>query len=75
MAMKPIVPGETGKRVSAMQHALVSHGYSVGAAGVDGKFGEHTTTALEAFQDNAALPVRPLCDEANWIALGLPRED
>jgi peptidoglycan hydrolase-like protein with peptidoglycan-binding domain len=75
MAMKPVVPGETGKRVSAMQEALVSRGYSVGPAGIDGKFGPDTTAALEAFQDNEALTVRPSCDEATWLALGLPKEE
>ena len=29
------------------------------------------TAALEAFQDNKALPVRPLCDKDCWTALYL----
>jgi hypothetical protein len=27
---------------------------------------------LQAFQDGAALPVKPECDQQCWTALGLP---
>lgn len=67
----PLVPGDVGKMVTALQGALVAKGYSVGPHGPTGVFDKHTTTALEAFQDNEALPVRPLCDQAVWSALGL----
>jgi peptidoglycan hydrolase-like protein with peptidoglycan-binding domain len=64
-----LAPGATGNMVKAMQWALISNGYSVGPAGATGTFDNDTTTALEAFQDNAALPVQPLCDKATWTAL------
>lgn len=70
MAKPTLAPGASGNLVRALQHALIANGYSVGAGAVTGKFDDATTAALEAFQDNAALPVRPLCDKATWAALG-----
>jgi peptidoglycan hydrolase-like protein with peptidoglycan-binding domain len=69
MAIPELAPGATGEMVKALQHALIANGYSVGPTGADGKFGDHTLTALEAFQDNAAQKVQPLCDKACWAAL------
>jgi len=62
-------PGATGEMVKALQHALIANGYSVGPAGATGVFDNDTTSALEAFQDNSALLVQPLCDKATWTAL------
>jgi peptidoglycan hydrolase-like protein with peptidoglycan-binding domain len=56
--------------VRALQYALIANGYSVGGAGANGTFGEETTSALQAFQGDSALPVRLLCDKATWAALG-----
>jgi len=47
-------------------------GFFIGAPGADGNFNEDTLRALNTFQDNDALPVQPLCDQACWKALGLP---
>jgi peptidoglycan hydrolase-like protein with peptidoglycan-binding domain len=69
MANPPLAPGATGDMVRAMQNALIAKGYSIGPTGADGKFGKDTTAALEAFQGDNALPVRPLCDDATWAAL------
>jgi peptidoglycan hydrolase-like protein with peptidoglycan-binding domain len=71
MSRLPLVPGDSGDLVKEMQHALIAKGYSVGPAGVNGKFDKDTLSALEAFQDNAALTVQPRCDKADWAALGL----
>ena len=68
MAAVGIVPGESGHWVR-MQRALIRKGYSVGPADADGN--DETLTALEAFQDNNALPVQPTCDQQCWTALGL----
>lgn len=65
-----LAPGAKGDMVKSLQHALIAHGYSVGPAGPNGVFDDATTSALEAFQDNAALPVQPRCDKATWAALG-----
>ncbi len=67
MAIPKLCPGATGDMVSALQHALIAHGY---ATPTNGTFDAATTAALEAFQDNNALPVRPLCDKTTWAALG-----
>ena len=65
---KPILkPGATGPLVSALQNALIANGCSVPTSGT---FDDDTTAALEAFQDDAALPVQALCDKACWAALG-----
>jgi hypothetical protein len=67
MAAIGIVPGE-GHWVK-MQRALVKKGYSILPAGPHGQ--DNTLTALEAFQDDSALPVQPKCDQQCWSALGL----
>jgi hypothetical protein len=63
-------PGDDGRLLAQMQGALVGKGYSVGPAGADGN--DDTLTALEAFQSDNALPVRPSCDQQCRTALGLP---
>jgi peptidoglycan hydrolase-like protein with peptidoglycan-binding domain len=67
MAIPKLVPGATGDMVRALQYALAANGYAVPASGT---FDAATTAALEAFQDGNELPVRPLCDRADWAALG-----
>ena len=52
-----------------MQRALIRKGYSIGPADAHGH--DDTLTALEAFQDDSALPVQPKCDQQCWTALGL----
>ena len=68
----PLRPGDTGPMVTQMQDALIGKGYSVGSAGANGTFAADTTSALESFQQDAALPTQPLCDQKCWTALGLP---
>jgi len=72
MAGLPLSPGDTGPMVQQMQSAIIAKGYSVGPAGANGTFNDDTTVGLEAFQDNAALPTKPECDQQCWTALGLP---
>ena len=67
----PLKPGDTGPMVTQMQNALVAKGFSIGPAGANGIFNPDTLSALEAFQDDDALPVQPLCDQQCWTALGL----
>jgi peptidoglycan hydrolase-like protein with peptidoglycan-binding domain len=67
----PLKPGDTGEMVTAMQNALIKKGFFVGEAGANGTFNDETLGGLEAFQDNSALPVQPLCDQECWTALGL----
>ena len=67
MAAIGIVPGE-GHWLK-MQRALIKKGYSIHPDGPHGH--DDTLTALEAFQDDSALPVQPKCDRQCWTALGL----
>jgi peptidoglycan hydrolase-like protein with peptidoglycan-binding domain len=67
-AIPPVGSGSTVNIVFALQHALIANGYAV--APLDGNFSPATIAALEAFQGDKALPVRPLCDKACWAALG-----
>ena len=75
MSELPLVPGDTGAQVMQMQGALIQNGFSCGPGGPNGKFNDDTLTALEAFQDNHALPVQAECDQECWTALGLPGPD
>lgn len=50
-----VAMGETGRIVKLIQRALVSRGYSVGAAGVDGVFGGSTSSAVKQYQTDADL--------------------
>jgi peptidoglycan hydrolase-like protein with peptidoglycan-binding domain len=68
----PLKPGDTGPMVTQMQNAIIAKGFSVGPAGANGIFNPDTLSGLEAFQDDNALPVQPLCDQQCWTALGLP---
>jgi Putative peptidoglycan binding domain len=64
-------PGDSGPLVTRMQGALIKKGYSAGPAGADGNFNDDTLTALQAFQDDNALPVQRTCDQQCWNGLGL----
>jgi hypothetical protein len=65
------IPGDSGPLVTRMQGALIKKGYWAGPVGADGNFSDDTLTALEAFQDDSALPVQRTCDQQCWNALGL----
>ena len=65
-----LFPGDDGRLLAQIQGALIVKGYSVGAAGADGN--DSTLIALEAFQDDNALPVQPTCDQQCRTALDLP---
>jgi hypothetical protein len=65
-----LFPGDDGRLLAQLQGALIRKGYSVGTAGADAN--DNTVTALEAFQDDKALPVQPKCDPQCRTALGLP---
>jgi peptidoglycan hydrolase-like protein with peptidoglycan-binding domain len=54
MAHQTIQRGSKGQAVKDAQQALVDRGYDVGAAGVDGIFGNHTYRAVIDYQDDRA---------------------
>ena len=72
MPVPKLAPGATGDMVKALQLALIANGFSVGSAGADGKFGDQTLVALNAFQDDNAQAVQPFCDNGCWAALYNP---
>jgi hypothetical protein len=49
--------GSSGDDVRKLQQALVDAGYSVGSAGVDGKYGSATAAAVKAYQQKNGLAV------------------
>jgi hypothetical protein len=71
----PLGAGDSGPLVTQLQGALIKNGYSVGLAGADGNLNDETLASLQEFQDNAALPVQPTCDQDCWTALGLSRPE
>ena len=72
MNQLPLKPGDSGDLVKQMQEALTKKGFSTGPEGANGNFNNDTLTALQAFQDDNALPVQPECNQKCWTALGLP---
>lgn len=59
LKMGPPFPPEQSARVKAMQTGLKKIGYSVGATGIDGKFGPLTSAALGAFIKDYNLKGKP----------------
>ena len=59
--------GDSGANVRALQQALVDAGYDVG--GVDGQFGGHTASAVEAFQRDHGLSDDGVVGPRTWGAL------
>ena len=55
MSKLPLKRGDHGDLVKQMQGALIKKGFSCGPSATDGDFGKNTLSALEAFQDSAAL--------------------
>ena len=51
-----LAKGSKGIKVVKMQQALMDMGYKLPKFGVDGDFGDETTTALLAYQHDAKIP-------------------
>ena len=67
----PVNARSSSGLIAQMQAELLKKGYSVGPAGAAGVFNDETLRALQAFEDNNALPVAPQCDRTCQAALGL----
>ena len=61
--------GDTGTYVTLMQTMLIQRGYSCGASGADGKFGNGTLAALRVFQKDNGLTVDGVCGPKTWAKL------
>ncbi len=71
LAQRPTLrSADTGSCVKVAQQALVSKGYSVGSAGIDGQFGPATLTATKAFQREYSLSADGIIGPLTWGKLG-----
>jgi DNA invertase Pin-like site-specific DNA recombinase len=59
------------KRVRTVQRALTSHGYSVGAPGIDGRFGPLTAGAVRRLQADSRLVIDGIVGPRTRRVLGL----
>ena len=68
--MKQLAKGSTGAQVKTAQAFLANKwGYSVGAAGIDGIFGDKTLDAVRRFQKAKGLTVDGIVGVNTWNAL------
>ena len=61
--------GMKGADVKTLQAALITYGFSCGAAGADGDFGNATDAALRKFQTKYGLGVDGIAGNATWSKL------
>ncbi|MFE9646905.1 protein kinase [Streptomyces sp. NPDC006365] len=61
--------GDKNQRVVQVQCMLTKRGYGVGAAGVDGQFGQDTLRAVKQFQGDKGLDVDGDVGPNTWAAL------
>ena len=61
--------GDRGPYVTLAQTELINKGYSCGAKGADGIFGQATETAVKALQTDYALKVDGIIGQATWAVL------
>ncbi|MFH9003902.1 protein kinase [Streptomyces afghaniensis] len=61
--------GDSGQRVVQVQCMLAKRGYDVGGAGVDGRFGKDTATAVRGFQRAKGLDPDGKVGPRTWAAL------
>lgn len=61
--------GASGEYVTLLQTLLIQRGYSCGAKGADGKFGNATLNAVKAFQKDAGLVQDGVVGRNTWAAL------
>ncbi len=67
--MDPIGYGVTGAAVVDVQMRLSNLGYSMGARGIDGWYGNATKEAVNIFQRDAKLPETGVVDQRTWWAI------
>ena len=62
--------GSKGDAVRRLQQMLINLGYSCGASGADGDFGQGTYNAVVSFQQSRGLQVDGVVGSETWNALG-----
>ena len=61
--------GSKGEWVTVLQTKLVSRGYDIGSAGIDGNYGRGTEAAVKAFQHDMGLTADGIGGPKTWEAL------
>ena len=61
--------GSKGEAVKKLQQALVDHGYSIGASGIDGDYGPATEKAVKQFQKDWGLAEDGIAGDKTWKLL------
>ena len=61
--------GDKGEYVTLLQTKLVTRGYNIGSAGVDGVFGRGTEAAVKSFQKDEGLVQDGIVGQKTWAAL------
>ena len=69
MTLNTLSRGSKGAQVKALQLLLIGYGYSCGAAGADGHFGEGTNAAVMKFQKAKGLTADGVCGPNTWNKL------
>lgn len=69
--IRPLVQGDTGKDVTALQTRLKELGFDPGA--IDGKMGKNTVAALKDFQRSQGLPEDGKVGPMTRVALATPK--
>lgn len=66
MQVRMLKRGMAGADVKTLQAALIAYGFSCGAAGADGDFGNGTETALKKFQTKYGLGADGIAGKGTW---------
>ena len=61
--------GDKGEYVTLLQTMLINKGYSCGAKGADGIFGNDTLKSVKEFQSDAGLTADGIVGKKTWFAL------
>ena len=69
ITMNVLQKGSKGSQVKTLQRLLVALGYNVGAAGIDGDFGNDTESATKKFQKDKVLIVDGIVGANTWNKL------
>lgn len=69
ITLEQLQKGSSGATVKNLQNLLISKGYSCGAAGADGDFGNGTLNAIRLFKKNNKLNNNDIVDKETWNKL------